>query len=77
MSDSVRNRGRREETEVYLGLPSIGPPTVGNPNAHKTNRLGAQVEVKPNSHIFWVRTITFCKSDVEVFWAFMLNFAYI
>ena len=39
MSDFVRNRERREETKAYLGLPSIGPPTVGNPKAHKTNRL--------------------------------------
>ena len=36
----------------------MGPPTVGNLKVHKTNRLWAQVEVKPNSHIFWVRTGT-------------------
>ena len=48
-------------------MPSIGPPKVGNPNADKTNRLGAQVEVKPNSHIFWVWTITFCKSKCGSF----------
>ena len=39
MSDSVRKRERRKEIEVYLGLLSIGPLTVGNPKAHKTNRL--------------------------------------
>ena len=39
MSDSVRKKERREEIEVYLGLPSIGPPIVGNPKAHKINRL--------------------------------------
>ena len=39
MSDSVRKKERHEEIEVYLGLPSIGPPTVGNPKAHKTNKL--------------------------------------
>ena len=38
-SDSVRKRESREEIEVYLGLPSIEPPTVENPKAHKTNRL--------------------------------------
>ena len=38
------------EIKAYSGLPSIEPPTVGNPKAHKTNRLWAQVEVKPNSH---------------------------
>ena len=56
MSDSIRKRERREEIEVYLSLPSIRPPTIGNPKAYKTNRLWAQVEVKPNSHIFWVHT---------------------
>ena len=39
MSGSVRKRERREEIEVYLGLLSIGPPTLGNPKAHKTSRL--------------------------------------
>ena len=39
MSDSVRKRESLEEIEVYLGMPSIEPPTVGNPKAHKTNRL--------------------------------------
>ena len=39
MSDSVRKRESREEIEVYLGLPSIEPPTVENPKAYKTNRL--------------------------------------
>ena len=34
-SDSVKERERREEIEVYLGLPSIGPPSIGNPKAHK------------------------------------------
>ena len=47
-------RVKGEEIEVYLGLPSIGPPTVGNPKAHKTNRLWAQIGFKPNSLIFWV-----------------------
>jgi len=39
MSDSVKKRERLEEIEVYLGLPSIGPPTVKNPKPHKTYRL--------------------------------------
>ena len=39
MSDSVKKSERCEEIEAYLGLPNIGPPTVGNPKAHKTNRL--------------------------------------
>ena len=39
MSDSARNKERREEIEGYLGLPSMGPPTVGNLKVHKTNRL--------------------------------------
>ena len=39
MSDSVRKREKLEEIGVYLGWPSIEPPTVGNPKAHKTNRL--------------------------------------
>lgn len=36
MSDSVKKREMLEEIEVYLGLSSKGPPTVGNPKAHKT-----------------------------------------
>ena len=39
MSDFVRKSERCKEIEAYLGLPSIRPPTVGNPKAHKTNRL--------------------------------------
>ena len=39
MSDFVRKRERHEETEVYLGLLSIGAPIVGNLKARKTNRL--------------------------------------
>ena len=39
MSDFVRKREGLEETEVYLGLPSIGPPTIKNPKPHKTYRL--------------------------------------
>ena len=35
-SDSVRKRERRK---IYLGLPNIGPPTIENSKAHKTNRL--------------------------------------
>ena len=39
MSDVVREGERLEEIELYLGLPSIGPPTVGNTKAHETNKL--------------------------------------
>ena len=56
-NDPVRERERLEEIELYLGLPSIGPPIVGNTKAHQTNRLWAQVEVRPNSLIFLVCTI--------------------
>ena len=38
-SDTVRKSERCEEQEVYQGLPSIGPPTVGNPKTHETNKL--------------------------------------
>ena len=38
-SDSVRKREKLEEIGVCLGWPSIEPPTVENPKAHKTNRL--------------------------------------
>ena len=39
ISDTVRKSEMCEEIEAYLGLSSIGPPIVGNPKAHKTNRL--------------------------------------
>ena len=39
MSDFVRKRERLREIGVYLSMPSIEPPTVGNTKAHKTNRL--------------------------------------
>ena len=37
LCESVRERERErlEETEVFLGLLSIGPPIVGNPNPTK------------------------------------------
>ena len=38
-SDSVRKREKLEEIGVYLGRPSIEPPTIENPRPHKTNRL--------------------------------------
>ena len=38
-NDLVRERERLEEIELYLGLPSIEPRTVGNIKAHQTNRL--------------------------------------
>ena len=53
----MRERERLEEIELYLGLLSIRPPIVGNTKAHQTNRLWAQVEVRPNSLIIWVCTI--------------------
>ena len=39
MSDPMREGERLKEIELYLGLPSIGPPTVGNTKAHEINRL--------------------------------------
>ena len=39
MSDVVREGERLEEIELYMGLSSIGPPTVGNTKAHEINRL--------------------------------------
>ena len=39
MSDVVREGERLEEIELYMGLPSIGLPTVGNTKTHKINRL--------------------------------------
>ena len=51
----MRKSERCEEIEAYLGLSSIGPLTVGNPKAHKTNRLWAQIGAKPNSFIVWVQ----------------------
>ena len=38
-NDPVRERERLEEIELYLGLPSIGPPIVENTKAYQTNRL--------------------------------------
>ena len=38
-SNPVREGERLKEIESYLGMPSIGPPTIRNTKAHKTNRL--------------------------------------
>ena len=53
-SDSGRKSERCEEQEVYLGTSSIEPPIVGNPKAHETNRLWAQIGDEPNGLVFWV-----------------------